>query len=36
VVNLFAEGLDHTTAVRGGLLEEECAAVLGEFFQARR
>lgn len=36
VLNLFAEGLDHTTAVRGGLLEQECAAVLGEFFRQRR
>lgn len=36
VLNLFAENLDHATAVRGGLLEKECAAVLGEFFQTRR
>lgn len=36
VINLFAENLDHATAVRGGLMEHECAAVLGEFFQARR
>lgn len=36
VLNLFAENLDHATAVRGGLLETECAAVLSEFFQARR
>lgn len=36
VLNLFAENLDHATAVRGGLLENECASVLSEFFQARR
>lgn len=36
VLNLFAENLDHATAVRGGLLEPECAAVLSEFFQTRR
>lgn len=36
VLNLFAENLDHATAVRGGLLGNECAAVLSEFFQARR
>lgn len=36
VLNLFAENIDHATAVRGGLLEEACAAIMGEFFQARR
>lgn len=36
VLNLFAENIDHATAVRGGLLEDECAAVLSEFFRARR
>lgn len=36
VLNLFAENIDHATAVRGGLLEDECGAVLSEFFQARR
>lgn len=36
VLNLFAENLDHATAVRGGLLEEECAGMLGRFFQTRR
>lgn len=36
VLNLFAENIDHATAVRGGLLERECAAVLGEFFRQRR
>lgn len=36
VINLFAENIDHATAVRGGLLEEECAALLREFFQGRR
>lgn len=36
VLNLFAENIDHATAVRGGLLEPECAAMLSEFFQARR
>ena len=36
VLNLFAENIDHATAVRGGLLAEECAAVLGEFFREKR
>lgn len=36
VLNLFAENLDHATAVRGGLLEQECAQVLSRFFQTRR
>lgn len=36
VLNLFAENLDHATAVRGGLLEKECGAVLGEFFRQKR
>ena len=36
VLNLFAEGFDRTTAVRGGLLEEPCAELLREFFRARR
>lgn len=36
VLNLFAENIDHATAVRGGLLAEECAAVLGEFFRQKR
>lgn len=36
VLNLFAENFDHATAVRGGLLEKECAAVLSRFFQTKR
>lgn len=37
VVNLFAEArLNHHTAVQGGVLAEECAALLGEFFARRR
>ena len=36
VLNLFAENFDHATAVRGGLLEQECAAVLRRFFQTKR
>ncbi len=28
--------LNHTVEVRGGVLEAECAAMLGEFFAARR
>lgn len=36
VLNLFAEGFPYKSAVRGGLLEGECAALLQRFFQARR
>ena len=28
--------LNHRAAVRGGVLAEECAALLSQFFQARR
>ncbi|MEW5863288.1 MAG: tRNA adenosine(34) deaminase TadA [Pseudomonadota bacterium] len=37
VVNLFAEGrLNHHAAVEGGVLAEECSALLRAFFAARR
>jgi tRNA(adenine34) deaminase len=37
VVNLFApERLNHHAAVQGGVLAEECGALLREFFVARR
>lgn len=36
VLNLFAEGFPYRCAVRGGLLEEECAMLLRQFFQERR
>lgn len=36
VLNLFAENIDHATAVRGGLLEAECAQILRAFFQKNR
>ena len=37
VVNLFAEPrLNHHTAVQGGVLAKECAALLGDFFAQRR
>ena len=37
VVNLFAEPrLNHQTALQGGVLADECAALLGAFFRARR
>ena len=37
VLNLFAqERLNHQTQVQGGLLADECAALLQEFFQRRR
>ena len=37
VVDLFAhEQLNHHTKVEGGLLKEQCASVLGDFFAARR
>jgi tRNA(adenine34) deaminase len=37
VVNLFADRrLNHHTAIEGGLLAEECAALLRAFFAARR
>ena len=37
VLNLFAQPqLNHHTQVQGGVLAEECAALLAEFFRARR
>ncbi|MFN0163978.1 MAG: tRNA adenosine(34) deaminase TadA [Burkholderiales bacterium] len=37
VVNLFAESrINHQTEVEGGLLAEECATLLRDFFAARR
>jgi tRNA(adenine34) deaminase len=37
VLNLFAQPqLNHHTQVEGGLLAEECAALLGDFFRLRR
>lgn len=37
VIDLFAESrLNHHTRVRGGVLADECAAVLSEFFRVRR
>ncbi len=37
VVNLFAQQqLNHQTAVTGGMLQDECAAVLAAFFESRR
>lgn len=37
VVDLFAEPrLNHHTTVAGGMLAEECGALLTEFFAARR
>jgi tRNA(adenine34) deaminase len=37
VINLFAQPqLNHHTQVQGGVLAKECAALLGEFFRARR
>jgi len=37
VINLFAEGrLNHHAQVEGGVLAEECGAILSEFFAARR
>ncbi len=36
VLNLFAEGFPHRSAVRGGVLEEECAALMRQFFQGKR
>ena len=37
VLNLFAQPqLNHHTQVQGGVLADECAALLGEFFRARR
>ena len=37
VVNLFAQpALNHHTEVQGGVLADECAALMGEFFVRRR
>ena len=36
VMNLFMEEFPHRPALVGGLLEEECAAVLGAFFRRLR
>ena len=37
VVNLFANPLlNKHTAIKGGILEDECKAVLQAFFQTRR
>lgn len=36
VLNLFMEDFAHPPAVRGGVLGEECRAVLGDFFRALR
>ncbi len=36
VLNLFAEDFPYRAAVRGGLLAEECAALLRRFFEGRR
>ena len=36
VLNLFMEDFPHRPALVGGILEEECRAVLGEFFRQLR
>ena len=36
VLNLFEEGFGHRPRIYGGLLEEECAALLREFFHSMR
>ena len=36
VLNLFEENFGHKPRIYGGLLEEECAAVLREFFHTMR
>lgn len=36
VLNLFESPLNHHASVQGGLLAEECGALLKEFFAARR
>ncbi len=33
VINLFMEDFPHSPAIRGGVLEEECAGVLAAFFR---
>lgn len=36
VVNLFAQTLNHQTELVGGVLAEQCGALLKEFFAERR
>ena len=36
ILNLFEEGFGHRPRIYGGLLEEECAALLREFFHKKR
>ena len=36
VVNLFMEEFPHSPVVLGGVLKEECAGVLGDFFRTLR
>ena len=36
VTDLFQSRLNHHASVEGGLLAEECGALLGEFFAAKR
>jgi tRNA(adenine34) deaminase len=36
ILNLFEEGFGHRPRIYGGLLEEECAALLQEFFREKR
>lgn len=36
VLNLFMENFPHRPQLVGGILAEECAAVLGEFFRGKR
>ena len=36
VLNLFMEGFPHPPALVGGVLEEECRAVLSDFFRGLR
>jgi tRNA(adenine34) deaminase len=36
VLDLYASGLNHHAVVEGGLLQEECGALLTAFFAARR
>ena len=36
VLNLFEYGFNHKPVVEGGLLRDECAALLSEFFQSLR
>ena len=36
VADLFVMPFNHTPVIRSGILEEECAAVLSEFFETLR